>query len=675
MTIKGTLLASISLLVLTVCLCSKIAFSVNYAILSYIRIDILRNDGTYITKWIKAEEGTFTLTLPEGSKCLFLTLDQVAPFIFSSITDSLGVDITQDMRYYNTGYITPKYVFINLTKVKLNEIVLKVTKSKSFPLIYEVSKCSSANLGEVAIPSSNSRKFSIGIEDCMGIMLNLVMLSEGRIFLNASSVNLLSLECKSVEIPGIGSKNVKLLKYIVFDDEIEIVNLGTSDVIALINITPLIINDVGYYVYKDFILINNSSIGVVLLNLPDFVEIIDVSNGVLSKQDPLFSKPLPPRLHAVNIKKLPLEIRVRLKKGILLVNDIEGKPVKKATLRLTYSSEKIKYIECKNQVEVEYELVPYVLVDVFMEGFKVSSFNVTSFPNKITLYSNVSPLIVYVVDDEGRPLCNAQVYLFSYLSYQMLKATSDQEGKVMFHDIPLHCNYTLIVKFRGQEVAKLTFKIETQEAKLIRCDVGTIRLIVCDQRNRRINNVRVQLFSGKLEVANLIMNETNEPTALLIPFSTYRVKVFSHSLCLYEGQLKISKSGTYAIVINSYKLIVKVKDVLGVPLRNVKVALMLIGSENAEVDIKQTDYNGVVTFYNLPKGNYTVRVRLGNTEEKKLLVLKDDTYIEIKLLTVKLADTIYLPLEGIVIATSATIIGLLVMIVIKIKKRNIVIIE
>ena len=671
---KSALLITTLLITLAVCLGDTIVSSKEYIILSYIRIDIIHENGKCITKWVKVEEGAVRISVPQGSRYLFLSLDQATPFAFLSITDPLGVDVTQDVKYYGVSYITPKYAFVNLSKARLSEVTLKVVKSKSFPLIYELKTHDSASLGEIAIPPKGSKEFSINITNCVGVVLNLVMLSEGQIFLNCSSVNLVDFEFKTLEIPGIGIKNVKLFRYIIFDKYVRVVNLGNNDVIALVNMTPILITDVNYYAYRDLIVVNNSSLKAIMLNLPDFAEVIDVESGVVERYDPIFNKPLPPKLYTVYVKRVPLEVKVKFKERLLIVSNVEDRPIQKATLKLIYPSGEVKYVECKGQVAIDYELVPYVLVDVFMSGFRVSSFNLTSFPNEIVLHSQVSPLTVYCVDDKGEPLPNAQVKLFSYLSYQFLTRTTNEEGKAVFHDVPLHYNYTLIVKFRDQEVSRLTFQLETREVKVVPCNVGRINLVVCDQKNRRIGRVVLEIMSNQAKIAELTTDERGRTITLLLPFSKYEVRVLSHFLCLYEGELRVYKSGTYVIVVKSYKLVMKVKDVLGTPLSNATVSLML-ANEGRKVDTKFTDYNGIVMFFNLPGESYSVKVKVGNVESDLSLKLKEDTYIEVRLFVIQVAKTVYLPLEGIIVIISIVTLLLIMVAIIKIKKRNIVIIE
>jgi len=643
--------------------------------LSYIRVDIVREDNTRMVKWVRIEEGLITISLPQDTKHLFLVLDQATPYALYSITDSSGIDLTQDVRYHGIGYITPKYAFINLTKAKLSEVIVKIVKSRSFPLIYEIEKHNSANLGEVAIPPKSSRKLSFDIMNCIGAMLNLVMLSDSQILLNCSSVNLIDFELKTLEIPGIGSKEVKLVKYIVFDTHVEIMNLGKIDAIALVNITPILITQVDYYVYGENMLIVNSSTRVIMLSLPYFAELHSIKNGITSRRDPLFSKPLPNGFYAIEVKRMPLEINVEFRGETLFVRDVEGKPVRRATLRLTYPNDKVKYVECGGQVTVNHGLVPYVLIDVFMEGFKISSFNLTSFPDKVDLCSAVSPLIVYVVDDKGRPLPNASVQLFSYLSYDLLSTVTDEDGKAMFDDIPLHYNYTLIVKFKDKEVSRLTFQLETREIKVIPCNIGRVTFVICNQRNQRVSNINLQIFYEESKVINLTINESGESREILLPFSKYRVKAFSHSLCVYEGELFVSRSGKYVLVIESYKLVIKVKDALGTPLKGAVIALVLTEREHEEIDIKTTDHNGVVVFYNLPKNSYVIEVKLGWVKKSTNVELNGDTYLEFNLPVIRVTDTLYLPSDGVIITVSVVIISLVIIVVVKIKKRNIVIIE
>ncbi len=618
-------LAALAVLVVILARALTVAASAPPTDLAYMRVDIVLGNGT-ITRHVRLEEGALALNIPPGAECVFLTLDQVSPYVLLGLEAPGGADLTQRPEG-PMGYVTPKYAFVNLTEAGLTRLLVRVARGESEPFIAKLSLGRSACLGEVVLQPGESKVVAVEGEAAAGIVLRLALLVGELPRVSARAVNLVSLRRASLAIPSVGERDVVVAEYVIYSREARLVNVGDSSLVAVINATPILLGEAHYRVEGSSVIVSAS--GTLLVNFPDSVTVVGVEGGELMRRDPILGMPLPPRVVAAKAERPPLVLRVELAPVAVKAVDAEGRELSDVALMVVWPDNSSSLAR-SNPAVIDYRLMPYVIVNVFASGVLTSSVNLTSFPSVATIRLRIAQLRVKLVDREGRPLPRARVSLFSYATYRLVEAVSDASGMATFERVLLDCNYTIRVTLLGVEVARRTLRLSGKTTLTVECRVGSVTIVVCDERGRRVRGAHVELYiSGTGVIAEGTTDDAGAVRFLSVPLSEEcRLRASVGGLTVLDAPLPLAKPGKYSVVVSTFRLAVRVRDALGAPVRNATVRLLVNGS-GVEVGASSTDDSGTAAFLHVPRGTYLVVVEALGGTCRKVVAVSRDTYVEL----------------------------------------------
>lgn len=209
---------------------------------------------------------------------------------------------------------------------------------------------------------------------------------------------------------------------------------------------------------------------------------------------------------------------------------------------------------------------------------------------------------INVVDIEGHPLYNSTISL--YRALKTLTAHLEDNNSVVFENL-VKGEYIVTVNYMGEEVAREAIYLGKDSTFIIRARVRSIQIKAFNAKGDPVQNYTAMLYLNKEIIG---MWHTNYDTLKTppLPFNNYTLVIMINNYEVWKGKINPKESSSIMITLKLAPITIKVKNAFGAPLSRVSVLL-----RNNNTWSTLTDSSGRAIFNNIPFGNYTLTIKIG----------------------------------------------------------------
>ena len=157
----------------------------------------------------------------------------------------------------------------------------------------------------------------------------------------------------------------------------------------------------------------------------------------------------------------------------------------------------------------------------------------------------------------------------------------------------------------GEEVAREAIYLEKDSTFIIRARVRSIQIKAFNAKGDPVQNYTAMLYLNK-EIIGIW--HTNHDTLKIspLPFNNYTLVIMINNYEVWKGKINPRESSNIMITLKLAPVTIKVKNAFGAPLSRVSVFL-----RNNNTWSTLTDSSGRAIFNNIPFGNYTLTIKIG----------------------------------------------------------------
>ena len=245
-----------------------------------------------------------------------------------------------------------------------------------------------------------------------------------------------------------------------------------------------------------------------------------------------------------------------------------------------------------------------IAIKVYTEAGDIAGeYEITSIAPQVEIPIELYSIKISLMDIDGNPLYNSTVSL-----YRALKTVTSHlvnNNSATFKNL-VRGEYIVTVNYMGEEVAREVVRVERDSIFIIRARVRSIRIKALNAKGDPVNN-----YTATLYLSNKMIGEWHTKNDTLwvppLPLNNYTLSIQLDNHEVWRGNINLKESSKIIISLKLIPIIVKVKNVFGAPLPGIDVLL-----RNNITWRTFTDSGGRALFNNIPFGNYTLTVKIGD---------------------------------------------------------------
>jgi len=336
----------------------------------------------------------------------------------------------------------------------------------------------------------------------------------------------------------------------------------------------------------------------------------------------------------------------------LKVKDSRHAPLHKALVRVTTLHGPDDYRSIYNETDENGMAVfhlqsvePLALVRIIWKGITVALVNIPLQAPKtsITVLCEVSDLEISVSQANGNPVKNAYVKLSWKIDVSWeLEAYSDDNGVVLFKQMPHYDGYTLLVKWKEKTVYQKPLQFNGEKEPFhISCNIFDLTIRVLDKRGIPTPEADIDVIREDNRQESKQTDNGGTAVFNQLAIGNYTLKI-SYGQTSFQTNLSLTSDQEIEIILNTtvllkYYVEVSVKWTDGKYAKDVKVE---IWSENGKkVASGITDNSGKFR-KQLLEGNYTVKISICDYSESQKIMLSHDVTLNFEVSTAYRISTV-----------------------------------
>ncbi len=245
-----------------------------------------------------------------------------------------------------------------------------------------------------------------------------------------------------------------------------------------------------------------------------------------------------------------------------------------------------------------------IAIKVYTEAGDIAGeYEITSIAPQVEIPIELYSIKISLMDIDGNPLYNSTVSL-----YRALKTVTSHlvnNNSATFKNL-VRGEYIVTVNYMGEEVAREVVRVERDSIFIIRARVRSIRIKALNAKGDPVNNYTATLYLNNKMIGKW---HTKNDTLWVppLPLNNYTLSIQLDNHEVWRGNINLKESSKIIISLKLIPIIVKVKNVFGAPLPGIDVLL-----RNNITWRTFTDSGGRALFNNIPFGNYTLTVKIGD---------------------------------------------------------------
>ncbi len=261
-------------------------------------------------------------------------------------------------------------------------------------------------------------------------------------------------------------------------------------------------------------------------------------------------------------------------------------------------------VKGKGSVSIRPALGIPITVKVYTEAGDIASeCEITSIAPQIEIPIELYNIKINLMDVEGNPLYNSTISL--YRALKTITAHLVNNNSAVFKNL-VKGEYIITIDYMGEEVAREVIRVERDSTFTIRTRVRSIEIKALNAKGDLVQNYTAAVYSNN-KIIGKWHTESDTLRTPPLPFNNYTLVILLNNYEVWRGNINLKEYSKIIVPLKLMPIIIKVKNVFGAPLSKVSVTL-----KNNNTWSTLTDSGGRAVFNNIPFGNYTLTVKIGD---------------------------------------------------------------